>query len=284
MVIERYKKELKRTGYLIKSSPLAVVGIFLVALIVCVAIFAPFIAPYSPYKINMSKILQPPSTKHWFGTDSLGRDVFSRVVYGSRISLKIAFVVVSIAALSGTLLGAISGYYSGIVDMTIMRITDAFLAIPMFVLAMVAAAALGPSVTNVMLALSIVWWTWYARIIRGEVLKLKGMYFVHALRSLGASDFRIVFYHLIPNCAGPIIVQSSLQLGYAILVSAGLSFLGLGAQPPAPSWGLMVSAGRRYLPDYWWMSTFPGMAIFLLVMGFLLLGDTLRDVLEREIT
>lgn len=281
--MKKVKERLKYVGYVIKRSPLSIVGVFLIILIICIAIFAPLIAPYSPYKIDMSNTLRPPSAKHWLGTDSLGRDVFSRVVYGSRISLKIAFVVVSIAATSGTLLGVISGYYGGMIDMIIMRIVDVFLAIPTFILAMVAAASLGPSITNVMLALSIIWWTWYARIVRGEVLKLKSMYFILAQKSLGARSSRIIFHHLIPNCVGPIIVQTTLQLGFAILTSAGLSFLGLGAQPPAPSWGLMVSDGRQYLPDYWWMATFPGTAIFLLVMGFLLLGDTIRDVLEREV-
>jgi len=282
--MKKVKERLKYVGYVIKRSPLSIIGVFLIILIICIAIFAPLIAPYSPYKIDMSNTLRPPSAKHWLGTDSLGRDVFSRVVYGSRISLKIAFVVVSIAATSGTLLGVISGYYGGMIDMIIMRIVDVFLAIPTFILAMVAAASLGPSITNVMLALSIIWWTWYARIVRGEVLKLKSMYFILAQKSLGARSSRIIFHHLIPNCVGPIIVQTTLQLGFAILTSAGLSFLGLGAQPPAPSWGLMVSDGRQYLPGYWWMAAFPGTAIFLLVMGFLLLGDTIRDVLEREVT
>jgi len=282
--MKKVKERLRYVGYVIKRSPLSIIGVFLIILIICIAIFAPLIAPYSPYKIDMSNTLRPPSAKHWLGTDSLGRDVFSRVVYGSRISLKIAFVVVSIAATSGTLLGVISGYYGGMIDMIIMRIVDVFLAIPTFILAMVAAASLGPSITNVMLALSIIWWTWYARIVRGEVLKLKSMYFILAQKSLGAKSFRIILHHLIPNCMGPIIVQTTLQLGFAILTSAGLSFLGLGAQPPAPSWGLMVSDGRQYLPGYWWMATFPGTAIFLLVMGFLLLGDTIRDVLEREVT
>jgi len=279
----RVKDRVRYVGYLVKRSPLSILGVFLITLVICMAIFAPLIAPYSPYRINMSDALRPPSLKHWLGTDSLGRDIFSRLVYGSRISLKIAFVVVSIAATIGTLLGVTSGYYGGIVDTIIMRVVDVFLAIPTFILAMVAAASLGPSITNIMLALSIVWWTWYARIVRGEVLKLKGMYFFLAERSLGARSSRIIFHHLIPNCIGPIIVQTTLQLGFAILASAGLSFLGLGAQPPAPSWGLMVSDGRQYLPDFWWIATFPGLAIFTLVMGFILLGDTLRDVAEREI-
>jgi len=269
--------------YIIKRSPLAVLGILLILMIVVPAIFAPWIAPYDPQKIDFSRAFQPPSLRHLCGTDDLGRDIFSRIVYGARVSLKVAFVVVSIAATAGTILGLVSGYFGGIVDMFIMRLVDVFLAVPSFVLAMVGAAALGPSVTNVMLALSMVWWTWYARIVRGEVLKLKGTNLMLALQSIGAKTPRILFRHLLPNCVGPIAVQTTLQLGYAVLTSAALSFLGLGAQPPTPSWGLMVSVGRQYLPASWWMVTFPGMAIFILVAGFILLGDTVRDVLSRDI-
>jgi len=269
--------------YIIKRSPLAVLGVLLILMIVVLAIFAPWIAPYDLQKIDFSEAFQPPSLRHLCGTDDLGRDLFSRIVYGARVSLKVAFVVVSIAATAGTLLGLVSGYFGGIVDMFIMRLVDVFLAVPSFVLAMVGAAALGPSVTNVMLALSMVWWTWYARIVRGEVLKLKGTNLMLALQSIGAKTPRILFRHLLPNCVGPIAVQTTLQLGYAVLTSAALSFLGLGAQPPTPSWGLMVSVGRQYLPASWWMVTFPGMAIFILVAGFILLGDTVRDVLSRDI-
>lgn len=273
----------RRVCYITRRSPLAILGVFLILMIVVLATFAPWIAPYNPQRINLGKAFQPPSLQHLCGTDDLGRDIFSRIAYGSRVSLKVAFVVVSIAASVGTVLGLVSGYFGGLVDMIIMRIVDVFLAVPSFVLAMVGAAALGPSVTNVMLALSIVWWTWHARIVRGETLKLKNTDYMMSLRSMGARTLRILFRHLLPNCVGPIAVQTTLQLGFAVLTSAGLSFLGLGAQPPTPSWGLMVSVGRQYLPASWWMSTFPGMMIFFLVMGFILLGDTIRDVVSRDI-
>lgn len=268
--------------YIIRSSPLALLGGLMVLIILIFAVFAPLVATHDPYRIDLDHAFAAPSLEHLAGTDDLGRDVFSRLVYGSRISLKVAFVVVSIAATVGTILGVLSGYVGGIIDTIIMRIVDTFLAIPTFILAMVATTALGPSLTNVMLALSLTWWTWYARIVRGEVLKLKSLSFIIAERSLGARLPRIIFRHLIPNCTGPIAVQTSLQLGYAILTSAGLSFLGLGAQPPTPSWGLMISTGRQYLA-HWWMTAFPGIMIFLLVMGFILLGDTIRDVLSRDI-
>ncbi len=274
---------IRYAGYVVRKSPLSALGVFLILLVLGMAVFAPLLAPYGPYQVDMSEALRAPSRDHWLGTDSVGRDILSRLLYGARISLKVAFVVVSIAATAGTLLGVISGYYGGIADMLIMRVVEVFLAVPTFVLAMVAAASLGPSITNVMLALSIVWWTWYARIVRGEVLKLKGMPFFLAERSLGAGSCRLIFRHLLPNCIGPILVQTTLQLGFAILAAAGLSFLGLGSQPPSPCWGLMVSEGRQYLPDYWWIATFPGLAIVAIAMGFILLGDTLRDIAERDL-
>jgi len=273
----------RRVLYIVRRSPLAIVGVALILLIAGMAIFAPWIAPYDPVRVNLSQSFLPPSAAHLCGTDDMGQDIFSRIVYGSRVSLMVAFVVVGIAATVGTLIGLISGFFGGIVDMVIMRIVDAFLAVPSFVLAMVSAAALGPSIINVMLALSIVWWTWHARIVRGEVLKLRGTEFMVSLRSMGARTPRILFRHLLPNCIGPIAVQTTLQLGFAVLTAAGLSFLGLGAQPPTPEWGLMVSVGRQYLPASWWMITFPGLMIFLLVMGFILLGDTIRDVVSRDI-
>jgi len=273
----------RRVLYIVRRSPLAMFGLLLILVILVLAVFAPWIAPYNPQRINLSDAFQPPSTRHFCGTDDLGQDVFSRIVYGSRVSLQVAFVVVGISATVGTLVGLVSGFFGGMVDMVLMRIVDAFLAVPSFVLAMVSAAALGPSITNVMLALSIVWWTWHARIVRGEVLRLRSTDFMMSLRSMGARSPRILFRHLLPNCVGPIAVQTTLQLGYAVLTSAGLSFLGLGAQPPTPEWGLMVSVGRQYLPASWWMITFPGLMIFLLVMGFILLGDTIRDVVSRDI-
>jgi peptide/nickel transport system permease protein len=272
-----------RVWYIVKKSPLSLVGVLIIIVIMVFAIFAPWIAPYNPQKIDLSQAFRPPSVRHLCGTDDLGRDIFSRIVYGARISLEIAFTVVSIAAVVGTVLGLISGYFGGTVDMVIMRVVDAFLAMPSLLLAMVGVAALGPSVFNTMLALSLVFWTWYARIVRGEVLRLRNTPLMTSLHSMGAGASRILFRHLLPNCIGPIAVQSTLQLGYAVLTSAALSFLGLGAQPPTPAWGLMVSTGRKYLPDSWWMITFPGLMIFLLVMGFILLGDTIRDVVSRDI-
>jgi peptide/nickel transport system permease protein len=269
--------------YIIRKSPMSLLGLILVTAIIFLALFSPWIATHDPLKIDFDGGYQPPSKEHWFGTDDLGRDVFSRIVFGSRISLRIALSVVAIAATLGTALGLLSGYVGGVVDIIIMRIVDTFLAIPAFILAMVATAALGPSLTNVMVALAITWWTWYARIVRGEVLRLKNLNFIMAERSLGAKLPRMLFRHLLPNCVGPVAVQTTLQLGYAVLTSAGLSFLGLGAQPPLPAWGLMIATGRQYLPDQWWMTTFPGLMIFLLVMGFILIGDTIRDVLSRDI-
>jgi len=277
------KQDLLYIVYLLKHSPSAIVGLFLILVIVCIAIFAPLIATHNPYKIDISNGLQSISRKHLFGTDVLGRDIFSRVIYGSRISLRIAFLAVSIATVTGTLVGAVSGYIGGTTDIIVMRIVDVFLSIPTFVLAMVGAAVLGPSINNLMLALCLVLWTWYARIARGEVLKIKNTRFILAVQALGASHLRILIYHLLPNSIAPIIVQATVQLGYVVLTSAGLSFLGIGAQPPAPSWGLMVSSGRYYLPDHWEMVTFPGLAIFCLVMGFMLVGDTVRDIVSREI-
>ena len=272
-----------RVWYIVKKSPLSLVGVLIIIVIMVFAIFAPWITPYNPQKIDLSQAFRPPSVRHLCGTDDLGRDIFSRIVYGARISLEIAFTVVSIAAVVGTVLGLISGYFGGTVDMVIMRVVDVFLAMPSLLLAMVGVAALGPSVFNTMLALSLVFWTWYARIVRGEVLRLRNTPLMTSLHSMGAGASRILFHHLLPNCIGPIAVQSTLQLGYAVLTSAALSFLGLGAQPPTPAWGLMVSTGRKYLPDSWWMITFPGLMIFLLVMGFILLGDTIRDVVSRDI-
>lgn len=272
------------TFYALRRSPLSLIGILLVAILVFVAIFAPWIAPYDAYKISMRDRNEPPSFQHLAGTDNLGRDVFSRVVYGSRISLKIAVIVVSISLTIGVVLGALAGFYGGILDMVVMRTTDGFLAIPSFVLALVAAAVLGPSLMNMVWAISLGMWTWNARITRAAVLGIRSSEFILIQKALGSPSLRIIAKHVIPNCTGPIFVQGSLQFGLSILTSAGLSFLGVGVQPPLPDWGLMVAQGRDFLPAYWWLVTFPGLAIFLLVTGFLLVGDALRDVIEREVS
>lgn len=270
-------------SYQIRRSPLAILGIFIILTVILTAIFAPYIAPHPDqvYKINIENKLQPPSREHLFGTDHVGRDVFSRIIFGSRISLKIAIVVVSLAMLLGTIIGLIAGFFSGIIESIIMRVTDAFLSFPPLILALSIQAALGPSVTNIMIALPVVWWTWYARIVRGQVLSIKEESYIESARAMGASNFRIIFHHILPNCLSPIIIQSTLQMGYAVLTTAGLGFLGVGAQEPLPEWGLIVSSGRIYISFAWWMTTFAGIAIFWMVLGFCLLGDAIRDIFER---
>lgn len=270
--------------YSLRRSPLAMVGIAMILVVVLVAALAPVVAPHPDqvYKVNLKQKLLPPSAEHWFGTDDMGRDVASRMVYGARISLKIACVVVLLAATIGSLLGLISAYMGGLLGGSIMRVTDAFLAFPPLVLALSIQAALGPSVTNTMLTLALVWWTWYARLVRGQALSIKEELFIESARMLGASRMRIMFRHILPNCTGPIIVQATLQMGYAVITAAGLGFLGIGAQEPTPEWGLMVATGRAFIPKWWWMSTFPGFAIFWFVLGFCLLGDAIRDIYERS--
>ncbi|MDD5264712.1 MAG: ABC transporter permease [Candidatus Bipolaricaulis sp.] len=278
------KKEKGYVLYAIRRSPLSLVGVALILLMAVIAVFAPWIASYDPYKISMSERLLPPSSSHIAGTDIVGRDVFSRVIYGTRLSFLIAAAVVGIAIGVGVLLGALAGFYGGVVDAVIMRITDGFLAIPSFALAMVAAAVFGRSLSNMIWALALVGWTWNARIVRSAVLRIRSTDFMLVQKALGAGSARMLFRHVIPNCMGPILIQASLQCGLTLLSSAGLSFLGLGVQPPLPDWGLMVADGRTYLPARWWLVTVPGIAIILLVTGFLLTGDGIRDIMEREVS
>lgn len=264
------------------SSPLTVLGLFIVILILIVALFAPAIATHSPTEVDLVSKLDAPSAEHFFGTDEVGRDIFSRIVYGTRISLRIGLLVVLIAFPIGTILGAIAGYVGGRVDQVIMRITDVFLSFPGIILAMSIAAALGPSIENVMLALAATWWPWYTRIVRSSVLSIKHSEFIEASRALGANPFRILFKEVIPNSIAPATIQASLDLGFVILSAAGLSFIGLGAQPPSPEWGAMLSNSREILREAWWAATFPGIAILLTVLGFNLLGDGLNDVLDPK--
>jgi peptide/nickel transport system permease protein len=263
-------------------SPLTMLGLFLVVLIIVLAIFAPWIAPKDPLQVNLSQKLLPPSSEHWFGTDEVGRDILSRIIYGTRISLKIGLLVVLISFPIGTILGAIAGYVGGMVDQVIMRITDIFLSFPGIILAMSIAAALGPSIENVLLALAITWWPWYTRIVRSSVLSIKNSEFIESARAIGANPIRILFKEIIPNTIAPASIQASLDLGFVILAAAGLSFIGLGAQPPSPEWGAMLSSSREILRDAWWSATFPGLAILLTVLGFNLLGDGLRDLLDPK--
>jgi len=261
----------------------AVLGIALLGLVTLVGIFAPQISPYDPLAIDLSQKFQPPSRQHLFGTDELGRDMFSRVVMGTRISFQVAGEVLLIAGTIGIFLGIIAGYRGGIVDEVIMRAADIFLAFPSFLLAMAIVAALGASIQNAILAIAIAWWPRYARLLRAQVLAVKNMPFVDAARSIGAGDFRVMLRHVLPNCLAPLVVQFTTDAGAAILNTSALSFVQLGARPPMPEWGLMIAQGRNFIVNYWWIPTFPGLAIALAVGGFMFLGDGLRDLWDPQL-
>jgi peptide/nickel transport system permease protein len=270
----------KQLGERLRSNPISMIGLILALALILIAMAAPVLAPADPISLDPKNRLLPPSSANWFGTDDGGRDIFSRVVFGARYSLLAAAVVLVIAVTLGTAVGLIAGFAGGKIDEALMRLTDMFLAFPALVLAMGISAALGASLANSMIAIAIVWWPWYARLVRGQTLRLRNEQFVDAARASGASDARMIVRHILPNCLTPIIVQVSLDVGYAILTTASLSFIGLGAQPPTPEWGAMVATGKDYILDQWWMATFPGLAIFLAVMAFNLLGDGLQEALS----
>lgn len=269
------KRCLRNVGFMI--------GATVVAILVLVALVGPYLVSWDPEEPALRETFQPPSDVHLLGTDDLGRDILARVVYGSRISLLTAAVVVLVGDGLGLLLGALAGYAGGLVDEIIMRVADVFQAFPSFLLAMAVAAALGPGLTNALLAVSFVWWPKFARLTRAAVLSVKGLEFVEAARASGQTDLRIMFRHILPNCWGPLIVQSSTDAGLAILITASLSFVGLGALPPTPEWGAMVALGARYIINSPWIPLFPGLAIALSVGGFMYLGDGLRDVLDPRL-
>lgn len=262
---------------------LGMIGLVLLAVTVIAAVFAPWIAPYDPVKIDPINLLEPPSRAHILGTDGLGRDVFSRIIYGARISLYSGFLVVSISMLVGTVIGLVAGYAGGLVDGFLMRCMDALLALPGLILALAITAALGPSLTNAMLAIAVLSLPGAARIVRGETLSLRERDFVLAGRVIGARPARILFRHVLPNALAPIIVIASLRVGGAVLVETGLSFLGLGVQPPTASWGSMVNEGARFLERAPWIALGSGGAIFLTVLGANFVGDALRDVLDPRL-
>jgi len=264
----------------LKENRLAMVGLVIVLVLVLVAILAPFIAPHDPIEQHLDRRLLPPSWQYPLGTDDLGRCILSRLIYGARVSLQVGAVVVGITALFGTLLGLIAGYRGGVVDEVIMRIVDVLLAFPGLILALVIAGLLGPGLFNVMLALSLVGWTGYARVVRGCVLSAKERTFVEAARALGSSNFHIMFRHILPEALPPVIVMATLGMGRTILAAAALSFLGLGAQPPMPEWGSMLNGGRAFLRVAPHLTTFPGLAIMITVLAFNFLGDGLRDALD----
>lgn len=275
--------EIKRGIYRFRQSRLSIVGLVMVTFILLVSIVLPPLVPFpedATGAVHVRDRLLPPGREHLFGTDDMGRDVFSRVIVGARYSLVSGVVVLSIAISIGVTLGAIAGYFGGRVNMLIMRFTDIFFTIPALILALAISAALGSGLLVAMAAISLVWWPGYCRLTQGEVMAVKEKDYVEAARGLGASHFRIIFQYILPNCLSPIIVKASLDMGFAILTTASLGFIGVGAQPPLPDWGVMVSKGRSYLPERWWYSTFPGLAIFTVVFGFNLLGDGLRDIFD----
>jgi peptide/nickel transport system permease protein len=266
-----------------RRNPLTLVGLVIVAGFVVTAATAPILAIQNPLAQDLAHRLDPPSIAHPFGLDSLGRDVLSRVVYGARISVVSGISVVSAALAFGVAAGTAAGWRGGWWDEVLMRVTDMFLAFPSLVLAMAISAILTPSLTNALIAIAIVSWTSYARLARAQTLALRHRDYIEAARAQGAHDPRIVLRHLIPNAVAPLFVQATLEIGGVILTSAGLAFIGFGAQPPTPEWGIMVSEGRSFLMDQWWVATFPAMAILLLVLGFNLLGDGVRDILDPRL-
>ncbi len=269
---------------LLKKNKTAMVGLGILAILILVAIFAKIIAPFDPNIQDIGiRLTRPFTNGHLFGTDDFGRDIFSRIIYGSRISLMIGIISVAISFVIGTIIGLVAGFWGGWIDNLLMRLMDIMLAFPYILLAIVIVAMLGPSLQNSMIAIGVVGIPQYARIVRSSVLAEKESDYILAERSLGESNLKLLFFSILPNCLSPIIVNTTLGFGNAILEAAGLSFLGLGAQPPLPEWGLMLNSARAFVSSAWWVVTFPGLAILFAVIGFNLLGDGLRDVLDPRL-
>ena len=248
-----------------------------------VSLLAPLISPYDPSAINAWKVLSPPSWQHWFGTDELGRDVFSRVLYGSRVSLKVGFVAVGIAVSIGTVVGLVSGYYSGLVDATLMRMVDIMLCFPAFFLILAVITFLEPSIWYIMMVIGLTGWMGVARLVRAETLSIREMDYILAARCIGCSNTRIIFRHILPNAVSPVLVSATLGIAGAILTESALSFLGIGVQPPTPSWGNILTSGKDYIEFAWWLSLFPGLSILVTVLAYNLLGEGIRDALDPRV-
>lgn len=276
-------REFFLTVKILSRNPSAVAGAIIVGLMVFMALFSGLLAPYDPILLHLSERLQAPDIHHWFGTDELGRDILSRIMYGARVSLRIGLIIIFISGGIGSIIGGIAGYFGGRVDNLVMRVMDVILSFPSLVLALSLAAAMGPNLTNAILAIAFVMIPKFARMVRGEALAIREMPFIAAARVSGARHFWIIFHHLLPNCLNSVIVLATLTLGDAILIAASLSFIGLGAQPPTPEWGAMISMGRKFLLDQWWYATFPGLFILITVIGFNIMGDALRDVLDPRV-
>ncbi|SFC00390.1 peptide/nickel transport system permease protein [Bosea sp. CRIB-10] len=274
--------QLYRQWLAFRKNPAAVVGLAIVVSLLLIAAFAPLIAQHDPLAQALDQRLLAPSAKHWFGTDALGRDIFSRVVYGARVTLVIVMLVVITVGPVGLLIGCAAGYFGGWVDTVLMRITDVFLAFPRLVLALAFVAALGPGLENAVIAIAVTAWPPYARVARAETMIIRNADYISAMRLQGASQMRIVLKHVVPMCMPSLIVRTTFDMAGIIITAAGLGFLGLGAQPPIPEWGAMISTGREQIFDQWWVATFPGIAICVVALGFNLLGDGLRDVLDAR--
>jgi peptide/nickel transport system permease protein len=278
-------REARRYARVFLRSASSVAGLALVVAFLVLAAVGPYIVPYpedARGAVHLDAKLAPPGAAHWFGTDEVGGDVYTRVVMGARLSLEIGLIITGLAALIGVPLGVVAGYSRGAAGEVIMRATDVFLSVPALVLAIAIVGALGPGIVNAMVAIALVWWPGYVRLVQGKTLALRQEVFVEAARAMGAGRARIAFFHVLPNCVSTIVVKMSMDMGTAILTAASLGFVGLGAQPPFPEWGAMISHGRNYLPTWWWYSAFPGLFIYLTVLGFNLLGDGLRDVLDPK--
>lgn len=282
--MSRKNKTSKRVISQLKKNRRVKFALAIIIIIISSAIFAPLISPYDPYKMDLSASLQTPSKAHLLGTDKMGRDVLSRIIYGSRVSLLVGVIAVGISGTIGIFFGSLAGYFGGWIDGIIMRLVDILLAFPSILLAISLVAVLGASIFNVMLAIGIVSWVSYARLIRGEFLSLKNKEFVKAAEVLGAKTPKVIFKHMLPNAIAPIIVMATLGMAGAIITESSLSFLGLGVQPPTPSWGQMLSKGRTIIRQAWWVSTFPGIAIMITVLSFNILGDGLRDALDPNMS
>ena len=264
-----------------RRNPLAMIGLGISVALILMSIFAPLLAPYDPIAQSLPDRLLPPLTPgHWMGTDDFGRDIYSRILYGSRITLYIVMLVILTAPVVGLIIGTVAGYFGGWVDAVLMRITDIFLAFPKLILALALVAVLGPGMVNAVLAIAVTSWPPYARVARAETLTVRNSDYIAATRLQGASSLRLIWGHVMPMCLPSVIIRVTLDMAGVILTAAGLGFLGLGVQPPLPEWGLMISAGRKFLFEQWWVATMPGLAIFIVSLGFNLLGDGLRDVLD----
>ncbi|XDB00403.1 ABC transporter permease (plasmid) [Sulfitobacter sp. LCG007] len=282
--IPRFDK-LRRAFFRFRQSKLSLLGALLVALVLFFTLFGGMLAPYPEHVlggVDTANRFVPPSWAHPFGTNELGQDVLSLVMGGTTVSVMAGFGVVLIGSIVGTAVGAVAGFAGGWLDEVLMRLTDLTLTIPGLILAMAIAAALGPGFANMVIAISLSWWPGYARLVRGEVIAAREEVYVTAARAIGATPARILFRHILPNTVSPIIVKMSLDMGFAILTVAGLGFIGIGVRPPTPEWGTLLSISRSYMPDYWWTAMAPGMAMFIAVFGFNLLGDGLRDVLDPK--